>query len=143
MNIENFLKIDDKIYTSGLPEIEDFKDIKKEGFDIVISLSMPEDSKSLENEELILTKLGITYIHIPVDYLNPKLQDFEFFRKIVNCFKDKKLFIHCTKNFRVSIFMYLYKFAEENIEDEELRLKFFIQNETWEQFIIDVKNELR
>ncbi len=143
MNIENFLKIDDKIYTSGLPTKEDFADIKKDGFEIVISLSMPEDSKSLENEELILTKLGITYIHIPVDYKNPKIQDFEFFRKIVNCFKDKKLFIHCTKNFRVSIFMYLYKLAEENIDDKELRLKFFIQNELWEQFIIDVKNELR
>lgn len=57
MNIENFLKIDDKIYTSGLPTKEDFEDIKKDGFQIVISLSMPEDSKSLENEELILTKL--------------------------------------------------------------------------------------
>ena len=138
MNIYNFYRYNSSISTSGLPEIDDFELIKKEGFEIVISLSMPSDSKTIKNEELILTNLDMIYIHIPVDYYSPKVNDFEVFTTLLNTFKNKKLWIHCTKNYRVSLFMYLYNWVEYNKKDTKLLEKFWIPNEIWQKFIDNV-----
>ncbi len=140
MNVENFFKIDDKIYTSGLPNINDFECIAKKNFKIVISLTMPTDSKVIKNEEQILTKLNITYIHIPVNFYKPKIEDFKIFLKIINIFKDEKLWIHCTKNYRVTTFIYLYKLIELKEDDKKLLETFWKPNETWQKFIKDVRN---
>lgn len=132
MKVLNFYKYNEYISLSGLPEKKDFQDMKKEGYEIVISLCMPSDSKTLENEEAILTELGLTYIHIPVDYETPKLKDYQLFESLLDAFKGKKLWIHCTKNYRVSAFMYLYGGA---YYDRTLLEKFWTPNETWEAFV--------
>ncbi len=138
-NIYNYHRYSDFISTSGLPEIEDFKTIKEAGFEIVLSLSMPVDSKTIDNEELILTNLDMTYMHIPVDYYAPKVRDFEIFQTFLGAYKREKLWIHCTKNYRVSAFLYLYHFLKTGEEKRDLLNMFWIPNEIWQTFISDVR----
>lgn len=139
MDIYNYHLYSDLIATSGLPKPEEFTTIKEAGYEIVLSLTMPTDSNTLENEEAILTDLGMTYMHIPVDYYAPKVRDFEIFWTFVDAYKDEKLWIHCTKNYRVSAFMYLYHLLHTGEDDTELLNKFWMPNETWQKFILSDK----
>jgi len=141
MKISNYYKYNKHISTSGLPKVDEFELIKKEGYDTVLSLSMPTDSITVENEDLILTNLGIVYLHIPVDFYEPKIKDFETFRLLLDAYDGKKLWIHCTKNYRVSAFMYLCDLIGNDNIDKELLEKFWMPNETWQQFVDDVIEE--
>ena len=134
MNIYNYYKYSDNISLSGLPKVEEFQLIKDEGFELLISLSMPEDSITLENEDKILAKLGILYFHIPVDSNNPKVSDFEYFMRLMECFKEKKIYVHCTRNCRLSTFIYLYHAIKENELNDKLLRQFCEPMVGWEEF---------
>ena len=106
--ILNYIKINELISTSGQPKIEELKLIANEGFEVVINLAMPTTSNALENEDKIVSSLNMSYIHIPVDFENPKLSDLKLFLNILQALGANKVWIHCAKNYRVSAFMYVY-----------------------------------
>ena len=106
--ILNYIKINEFITTSGQPMIEEFELIKNEKFEVVINLSVFTSSNAIKNEDEIVTNLGMCYIHIPVDFENPKIEDLKKFINILQAFKNNKVWIHCSKNYRVSAFMYVY-----------------------------------
>lgn len=51
------------------------------------------------------------YIHLPYMWDAPEAGRLELFLKILKTLEDenKKIFIHCIKNYRVSVFMHIYK----------------------------------
>ena len=106
--ILNYIKINELISTSGQLKIEELELIANEGFEVVINLAMPTTSNALENEDKIVTSLNMSYIHIPVDFENPKLSDLKLFLNILQALGANKVWIHCAKNYRVSAFMYVY-----------------------------------
>lgn len=106
--IVNFYQIDENIGTSGQPETEQFKDISTEGYEIVINLALSDSPNAIKNENNIISKLNMVYVHIPVDFKAPSLDDLELFFKQMKKYKNKKIFVHCVMNWRVSVFMYLY-----------------------------------
>ncbi len=106
--ILNYIKINELISTSGQPKIEELELIANEGFEVVINLAMPTTSNALKNEDKIVSSLNMSYIHIPVDFENPKLSDLKLFLNILQALGANKVWIHCAKNYRVSAFMYVY-----------------------------------
>ena len=106
--ILNYIKINELISTSGQPKIEELELIANEGFEVVINLAVPTTSNALENEDKIVSSLNMSYIHIPVDFENPKLSDLKLFLNILQALGANKVWIHCAKNYRVSAFMYVY-----------------------------------
>ena len=106
--ILNYIKINELISTSGQPKIEELELIANEGFEVVINLAMPTTSNALENEDKIVSSLNMSYIHIPVDFENPKLSDLKLFLNILQALGANKVWVHCAKNYRVSAFMYVY-----------------------------------
>ena len=106
--IVNFYQIDENIGTSGQPKIEQCKDISRAGYEIVINLSLSDSPNAIKDEKEIISKLNMTYVHIPVDFKTPDLKDLKSFFKHMEKYKDKKIFIHCVMNWRVSAFMFLY-----------------------------------
>lgn len=106
--ILNYVKINELISTSGQPKIEELELIANEGFEVVINLAMPTTSNALKNEDKIVSSLNMSYIHIPVDFENPKLSDLKLFLNILQALGANKVWIHCAKNYRVSAFMYVY-----------------------------------
>lgn len=107
-NILNYIKINELISTSGQPKIEQFEQIKNEDFEVVINLALCSSSNAILNEDEIVTSLGMTYLHIPVDFLNPKISDLKLFLNAMQAFGGNKVWVHCAKNYRVSAFMYVY-----------------------------------
>ena len=106
--ILNYVKINELISTSGQPKIEELELIANEGFEVVINLAVATTSNALENEDKIVSSLNMSYIHIPVDFENPKLSDLKLFLNILQALGANKVWIHCAKNYRVSAFMYVY-----------------------------------
>ncbi len=127
--ILNYIKVNELIYTSGQPKIEELELIANEGFEVVINLAMPTTSNALENEDIIVASLNMTYIHIPVDFENPKVSDLKLFLNILQALGANKVWIHCAKNYRVSAFMYVYHKYILHTPFEEIDLSIF---EKWQ-----------
>jgi protein tyrosine phosphatase (PTP) superfamily phosphohydrolase (DUF442 family) len=137
-DIYNFLKISDTIATSGQPTSEQFWAIKKAGYEVIVNLALPESSNALPDEKQIVENQGMQYIHIPVVWENPTLENVTEFFHVMEENVDKQVFVHCAANMRVSAFMYLYRCLHEGISDEDAKKdlqKIWIPNETWQKFI--------
>jgi protein tyrosine phosphatase (PTP) superfamily phosphohydrolase (DUF442 family) len=68
----------------------------------------------LLDEAASVSPLGMTYIHIPVDFQNPTDQDFEQFCSVMERLKDIPVHVHCIANYRVSAFFYRYAIPPES-----------------------------
>lgn len=95
--ILNYIKINDKISTSGQPTLEELKIIADNDFKVVINLALSNSSLALENEDKIVSQLGMTYIHIPVDFENPEIDNLKIFLAILNSFTNIKVWVHVLK----------------------------------------------
>jgi protein tyrosine phosphatase (PTP) superfamily phosphohydrolase (DUF442 family) len=140
-DIYNFVKISDSIATSGQPTKEQFSVIKNSGYQVVVNLALPTSTNALADEKQIVEALGMQYIHIPVMWENPRIEDVEQFFSVMEASNDKKTFVHCAANMRVSAFMYLYRRLHEHINDEDAKKalhQIWIPNEVWQKFIAQV-----
>ncbi|MGE0050687.1 MAG: protein tyrosine phosphatase family protein [Arcobacter sp.] len=137
-NILNYIKINELISTSGQPKIEEFDLIKDEGFEVVINLALCDASNAIENEDKVVTNLGMSYFHIPVDFENPKPSDLKLFLNTMQALGANKVWVHCAKNYRVSAFMYVYHKYILKTPFEEIDLSIFnIWNpdKTWQELM--------
>lgn len=107
-DIFNFLQISDVIATAGQPTEQQIGAIKEAGYRVLINLAPLEKFETtLPNEAALVESLGMKYVHIPVIWNNPTLEDFDRFAQVMQANSDRPIFIHCAANFRVSAFMYL------------------------------------
>jgi protein tyrosine phosphatase (PTP) superfamily phosphohydrolase (DUF442 family) len=74
----------------------------------VVNLALHTHEKALPDEAASASRLGMTYVHIPVDFQNPTEQDFQQFCTVMEQFKDVPVHVHCIANYRVSAFFYRY-----------------------------------
>ena len=142
-NIYNYLEISDRIATAGQPSIEQFSHIKEAGYQVVINLALKDSSNALRNEQEIVETQGMQYIHIPVIWENPTEDKLQEFIQIMKTHLDKKVFVHCAANKRVSAFIYLYHRSQEGIDKETAKKdlhQIWVPNQIWQQFIQNVEN---
>ncbi len=137
-SIHNFLKLSDNIATAGQPSEEQFTAIKEAGYQLVVNLAPPGSTNAIPQEGEIVESLGLQYVHIPVVWTNPTLEDLDRFFSILNANTEKPVFVHCAKNMRVSAFMYLYRRLHDCWDDQQAESdlhKIWIPNEMWQAFI--------
>ncbi len=137
-DIYNFLNLSDSIATSGQPTKEQFSAIKDSGYQIVINLALPTSTNALPDEKQIVEALGMQYFHIPVLWENPKIEDVEQFFNVMEANSDRKKFVHCAANMRVSAFIYLYHRLRQCMSNEEAQQdlhQIWVPNEVWQKFI--------
>lgn len=107
--IFNALRISDSILTSGQPTEAQFALIEAEGIRSVINLAPHHAENALPDERRTVEALGLEYLHIPVDFKNPREQDFARFCEVMAEVGDTSVLVHCAANMRVSAFMYRYR----------------------------------
>src|SRR5215471_17746281 len=107
--IYSFRAITDRLGTSGQPTEGQFQAIQQAGFQAVINLALPTSDNALANEGSVVTALGMSYVHIPVDFKAPTSQDFRAFCRVMDAFEGRRVFVHCAANKRVSAFVFLYR----------------------------------
>lgn len=136
--ITNFLLINEQIATAGQPTKEQLPLIKDFGYQVVINLALRDSPNAILDEEKILTNLGLTYIHIPVIWENPKEDELFSFFSTMQQHGNHKIFIHCVLNMRVSAFLYLYRIRilKEKLEIAKADLeKIWKPDGVWLKFI--------
>src|SRR5207248_8743481 len=74
--IYNWRRLNDRITTSGQPTEPQLADIHALGVRHVINLGLHAHEKALPDEAASVSRLGMTYIHIPVAFQNPTEADF-------------------------------------------------------------------
>ena len=136
--IYGFHAIGDKLGTAGQPTESQLQMIAESGFQVVINLALPTSDNAIANEGSLVTSLGMSYVHIPVDFGSPRPQDFRAFCRVMHAFDDRPVFIHCAANMRVSAFVFLYRvlFQQIDLAEAERDLHaIWHPDEVWSRFI--------
>ena len=107
--IYNWRRLDGRITTSGQPTEAQLADIHGLGVRHIVNLGLHTHEKALPDEVGSVSRLGMAYIHIPVEFQNPTDQDFEQFCSAMADLKDVPVHVHCIANYRVSAFLYRYR----------------------------------
>jgi protein tyrosine phosphatase (PTP) superfamily phosphohydrolase (DUF442 family) len=108
-SIFNYLPINGQLSTSGQTAEGQFAGIKAAGFDVVINLAPHDTENSLRDEAAVVNQLAMNYIHIPVNFSKPSERKLELFIDAMAQSKNKKIWLHCATNMRVSAFLFRYR----------------------------------
>ena len=111
-----------------------------------MNLALPESTNALPDEKQIIESQGMQYVHIPVVWEKPTIENVNEFFSVMEANSDKKVFVHCAANMRVSAFIYLYQRLHESISEEEAKKdlhKIWIPNENWQKFMEQVIENYR
>jgi protein tyrosine phosphatase (PTP) superfamily phosphohydrolase (DUF442 family) len=145
-DILNFVQISETIATAGQPTAEQFSAIKDAGYQTVVNLALTTSTNAIPNEQQIVESQGMRYVHIPVIWENPTQDDLDRFFSTMNENTDRKVFVHCAMNMRVSAFMYLHRRIQESLSDEIAKqdlYRVWTPNETWQAFIDQMLEKYR
>src|SRR3954467_7332058 len=118
-NIYNFRPIGERLGTSGQPTQAQFQDIRNAGYEAVINLALPTSDNAIAQEGSIVSRLGMAYVHIPVNFQNPTEPDFQTFCGMMKALGDRRVFVHCAANMRVSAFVFLYRVLQLRVPQAE------------------------
>jgi protein tyrosine phosphatase (PTP) superfamily phosphohydrolase (DUF442 family) len=119
--IYNWRRLDDRITTSGQPTEPQLADIHALGVRHIVNLGLHSHEKALPDEAASVSGLGMTYIHIPVDFQNPTDRDFDQFCAVMDQLKDVPVHVHCIANYRVSAFFCRYRRDVLGIDEAQAR----------------------
>ena len=136
--IYNWRRLDDRITTSGQPTEPQLADIHALGVRHIINLGLHSHEKALPNEAASVSRLGMTYIHIPVDFQKPTDRDFEQFCSAVEQLKEVPVHVHCIANYRVSAFFYRYRRDVLGMDEAQARAdmeQVWRPNGVWATFV--------
>ncbi|MDD2782520.1 protein tyrosine phosphatase family protein [Sulfuricurvum sp.] len=136
--ILNCMQITENIASSGQPNESEFAAIADAGYNVVINLAMPNSENVIPSEGHLVTSNDMIYIHIPVPFDVPELFHLQSFIKIMDSISDKKIWVHCVKNYRASAFLYHYLRKSRSLSPTEAQKVIFPSwepNEIWQRFM--------
>jgi protein tyrosine phosphatase (PTP) superfamily phosphohydrolase (DUF442 family) len=141
--IKNFITVSDRLGTAGQPSEDQLRDVAAAGYEVVVNLGLLDPRYCLADEAGSVAALGLVYHHIPVDFNAPQPADLRRFVEVMDEARDKKVFVHCAANYRVSSFVALYGEARLGWSaeqgDSHMR-RIWEPNPTWTTFIAEARN---
>jgi ADP-ribose pyrophosphatase YjhB (NUDIX family) len=135
--IFGFLPMGEQFGTAGQPGAEQFALVAQEGYKCVINLALASSQGALPDEQALVEGLGMSYVHIPVEFGAPRPADLKRFFEVMERVPDK-VFIHCIANKRVSAFMFLYRVLKMGhpVAEAEMALhRIWTPDPVWQDFI--------
>lgn len=138
-HIRNYLPLG-RIGTAGQPTAEQFAAIKAAGYQLVINLALSDSLYALPDEAKLVGEQGMVYVHIPVIWEAPALNDLEQFFAVMESYRQMRVFVHCVVNKRASVFVYLYRILRLRVPAAKARdalLKIWEPDPVWHRFISD------
>lgn len=125
--------------TSGQPRENHFPAIAAAGYSTVINLALHDDKRyALPDEPGTVQRLGMTYVHIPVQFGNPTTADLAAFMDAMHDHAGEKIWVHCAANMRVTAFLGLYRVLRQGWNADrafELMDTVWKPDPVWEAFI--------
>ena len=138
-DIYNYREVSSELATSGQPKENQLASIAAAGYDVVINLALHDDPRySLPDEPGSVHALGMSYVHIPVQFGAPTTDDLVTFFEAMERNRGRRIWVHCAANMRVTAFLGLYHVLREGWEIDrafELMEGVWRPNEVWSAFI--------
>jgi protein tyrosine phosphatase (PTP) superfamily phosphohydrolase (DUF442 family) len=120
-DIRDFRLISPNLGTSGMPREEHIPAIRAAGFEVVINLALTTSEGAIPHESNLVTREGMAYFQIPVQFQAPSLADFNLFCGLMRACEERRIFVHCAVNKRVSAFVYLYRVLHQGVSEDQAR----------------------
>ena len=137
--IFNWLEVDARLTSSGQPSAADIAGLHALGVTVIVNLGPHDHEKALPGEAGIVEGLGMRYVHIPVDFAEPREADYARFSEVMAQTRGERVHIHCIANARVTAFLYRYR-REAGTPEPELRAmldRVWRPGGVWARFIGD------
>jgi protein tyrosine phosphatase (PTP) superfamily phosphohydrolase (DUF442 family) len=136
--IKNFITVSDRLGTAGQPSEDQLAEVAAAGYEVIVNLGLLDPRYCLADEAGTVASLGLAYEHIPVDFNAPQADDLRRFLDVMEASRDRKVFVHCAANYRVSSFVALYGETRLGWSPEQADAhirRIWEPNPTWTQFI--------
>jgi protein tyrosine phosphatase (PTP) superfamily phosphohydrolase (DUF442 family) len=143
-SIRNFVRLSDRLGTSGQPTEEQFAIIRDAGYEVVINLLPAE--REAANEGQVIAQLGMEYVNIPVRWTEPTVENVGIFFAVMDAMTGRKVFVHCAVNMRVSAFLYMYRILRLGLDEDEAEADLhdiWVPDGVWADLIDTVKIRYR
>ena len=125
----NVVEISPRLVTSGQPSAEALANLKALGFEAVIYLAPPTVHDAVRDEQLIVTRQGLTFVNIPIRFDSPTQADFDTFAGVLAGLGARKVLVHCQINLRASAMVFLYR---ATVLREDPRLAYEAVTKVWQ-----------
>ncbi len=141
----NFRRVTDRLLTCGQPDEAQLASARGSGVQVVINLALHDDPRySLRDEHGTVESLGMTYVHIPVQFGAPTEEDLLTFFAAMDAHRDDTLLVHCGANYRVSAFLGLYnaiRLGQPRLDAFALMNTVWRPDAVWARFIEDMMSK--
>ena len=138
-SMKNFRVVDASLVTGGQPTVAQLESLAQAGFQTVINLALHDQPRySLTDEPGTVAELGMSYVHIPVQFESPTEADLLAFFAAMEASRGRKVLVHCAANMRVTAFLGLYWAIRLGWPEErafELMRGVWEPNGTWADFL--------
>ena len=118
-DIRNFLRLSDRITTSGRLRPGDPERLAAAGVRHVIKLAMPDHPEALPDADAAMAEAGLRYTHIPVPFDAPDEAHYRRFAAALEA-SEEPVHVHCIMNWRVSAFVCRWN-LERGMDEGEAR----------------------
>ena len=139
-DIPNYVEYSEFFSSSGQPTVEQIPQLAAAGFRRVIYLAYTTNQTAILGEDKLVLGNGMDYVHIPVEFSNPTLKNFQLAVKVLQDDVALKTLLHCQINLRASTFSFLYRtiFLKVPMAVAKVDLDaIWVPDKTWYKFIVD------
>ena len=140
-DVVNYRQYDPLFASAGQPTREQFQAIRDSGFDRVVYLAFSNSRNALPDEDVVVTELGMDYLHVPVGWEQPRPEAFETFAAYMRQSPDARTLLHCVVNARATAFSFLYRVIHQDVPLAQAKADMntvWQPTETWRDFIFEV-----
>lgn len=107
--IYHYQYLAENLSSSGMPTVEQMKDIAQAGVQVVINLAPHDVPNALPNEGELVRSLGMDYVNLPVIWRAPDAELLLQFMDTMDAYTGRKIHVHCEANYRASAFIMMYR----------------------------------
>lgn len=136
----NYIEVTPLLSVSGQPTAAQLERMKSLGFQAVVYIAPPTVGTTVKDEPFIVGKQGLLYANIPVDFGNPTQADFDAFTRLLDGWKEKKVYVHCQVNMRGSVFVFLHRVIHDKVPPDqayEIVRRIWVPDKVWRTFLMD------
>ena len=130
--------------TSGQPSVADLQELARAGVETIINLGLLDPRYCLEDEAGEVRRLGLRYVHIPVDFEAPLRSDFLRFTDALSGLEGRSVLVHCAANYRATCFVALYsekRLGWSREQSDAYISRVWAPNSIWSAFLREMRSE--
>lgn len=134
----NHIQNTPRLASAGMPARAQFPAIAAAGVDVVVNLAPTDVLGAHDDEQALVERQGMRYVHIPVNFATPAIADYERVARALRDSGDQRVLVHCQISLRASTFVFLYRVLElgedpDTAFDDVVRV--WQPNMQWREFI--------